>query len=537
MKKMISLIKACMTQDMQIFKISRKNMPSVRNKLLPIILAVLLGFSMWTYANMIIEPLVDLHLEYVMLTLFIFFTTILTLIEGIYKSSSLLFYCRDDNLMLSLPIKKSTVLFVRIFKFYVFELVYNSLFLVPAMIAYIRYVNVGTSFYVVSLIAIILLPVIPVLISCIIGGIISASSSEFKRKSIAQIVVSMLFLLFIFYLSFNIQNLIKDLAQNATSINDIITRLYYPAGAYIKLITNYKLKDLIVFIIIHLVAFIITVTGMSKLYFKINSKVKVVKKGKSNSSYKIKANKPIKTLIKKELNKFTTTPVFIINAGFGLVLYVVACILICLKLESVVASLAEQEISISAEQIKSFIPLVLFGLITSASFLSAITCSMISLEGKTFNLLKSLPVRPFTIIFSKVLTAVLIMVPFMIIGDIIVFLKFKFNILEIIILLAASIVLPLASETFGIIVNLKYPKMDAQNDTEVVKQSMSSFVAVFSGIAILSLTVVGMVECVKNNIKTDLIIAGGLFIFTVMCIILLGFLKKKGEKEFNSINV
>ena len=38
----------------------------------------------------------------------------LQIMEGIYKTSSLLFNCKDDNLLFSLPIKRSEVLLDRI---------------------------------------------------------------------------------------------------------------------------------------------------------------------------------------------------------------------------------------------------------------------------------------------------------------------------------------------------------------------------------------------------------------------------------------
>ena len=151
MKKIVSLIKACMTENMNLFKIRNKKDSKRSNVILPIFLGLCVFFSIWSYANVIMEPLINVNLEYVLLTLFVLLTSILTLVEGIYKSSSLLFNCKDDNLLLSMPIKKSTVLFVRVFKFYVFELVYNSLFMLPAMIVYIRYkcsfIPIGHSAY------------------------------------------------------------------------------------------------------------------------------------------------------------------------------------------------------------------------------------------------------------------------------------------------------------------------------------------------------------------------------------------------------
>ena len=256
MKKYISLIKACMTDNMNLFKIKKKN--NKKNKLiLPIVLFVFLFFYMVAYCNMLIVPLQEIHLEYIVLTLFIAFTTILTFAEGVYKSSSLLFNCKDDNLLLSLPIKKSAVLFIRIFKFYVFELLYNSLFLVPSMVVYASYVNVESTFYLVSAVAIFLL----------IGGFISFSSAKFKHKNIAQTLITIIILLFVFYLSFNLEKFTQSIADKAGSVNDIITKIYYPARSYINLVLNYNSKEFIIFIAIHLAIFVLAIFVFSKLYF------------------------------------------------------------------------------------------------------------------------------------------------------------------------------------------------------------------------------------------------------------------------------
>ena len=483
------------------------------------------------------EPLKGTGLEFVLLTLFILFTSIMTLIEGIYKSGNLLFNCKDDNLLLALPLKKSTVLFVRIMKFYVFELLYNSLFLLPAMVVYACYVKVGVTYYIVSLIALLLLPIIPVVVSCIIGGIISMSSAKFKLKNIAQTIITTLFLLVILYISFNLEGIIGQLAQKASSINDMITSIYYPAGAYIKLITDFNILDLFVFILVNLSLFAVLTILLGKIYFKINSNVKMVKTTSKSSKFTIKVHSPIKALMRKELNKFVNSPVFVTNAGFGLVLFIVGCILAIIKFDSITQMLTSQDLNITIEQIKEYIPVFLFGFICFTSLMSSITSSMISLEGKSFNILKSLPISPFKIILSKILTAIMIMIPFILVGDFIVFAKFSFNILEICVILISSIILPLVAETIGILVNLKYPKMDAENDTEVVKQSMSSTVAVFGGIVLLGITIYGLYKCLINNITPILTILFGLGIYIIIFVCLLIYLNKKGVKEFNMINV
>ena len=538
MKKLLSLIKACMSDNMSLFRIKTKSQSKKAKLILPIFLFMFIFFYIVGFSNMIIEPLIEINSEYVLLTLFVTFTTIITFVEGIYKSGSLLFNSKDDNLLLSLPIKKSTVLFIRIFKFYVFEVLYNSMFLMPAMVVYAYYVDVSISYYIVSVSALLLLPIIPIIISCIIGGIINSSASKFKHKNFAQTIITILLLVFIFYGSYNLESAIKNLAQNASLVNSVITKIYYPVKLYIKLVTNFKIVDFIQFILINILIFVISVSIFSKIYFKINSSTKAVKLSKKNrnNNYKIKTSLPIKSLIKKELNRFANTPVFVINTAMGLAIFLIGCILISIKFDSLINTISE-DIPISVEQIKSYIPVILFGFVCFSSLMSSITSSMISLEGKSFSILKSLPVSSFKIIISKVLTAVIIMVPVLVVGDIIMFVRFSFNIIEVLMILISSIILPLVSETIGIIVNLKYPKMDAENDTEVVKQSMSSAIAVFTGMLLTGITILLIVKGIEHNINLDIIIALVLGIYTLLCMNLLIYLNKVSTKEFNKINV
>lgn len=536
MKKIISLIKASMTDGMNIFKINTKKSSAATKVVIPAFLALTIIILMYSYAKTFMEQLAPINMQFVVLTIFIIITSIMTIVEGIYKSGNLLFNCKDDNLLLSLPIKKSTVLFIRIFKFYLFELLYNSLFLLSPILLYGIEMHADISYFITSCIGLLLFPIVPILISCIVGTIVTFISSKFKGKNIAQTIITVAFLLVVLFISFRLDSLITKIAQNASSINDFITKLYYPAGAYIELVTNFNVLKLIEFVIIHLVLFVTSILIIGKVYFNINSSIKSVKKEKTSKEYKIKTNSQVKSLIKKEFNRFINSPVFITNAGFGLVLHAVGCILIAIKFSSIGSILTESGIEVTTEQIRSYLPVVLFAFICFSSFMTSITSSMISLEGKSFNILKSLPVKPFTIIKSKILTAVIMMIPCIILGDIIIFVRFSFDIVSILILLAASIVLPLISETIGIIVNLKYPRMDAKNDTEVVKQSMSSSISVFIGMGIIGVTISLLVKALNASLSNNVIILLFTLGFTIIYAGLIFLLHKICNKLFDNIS-
>ena len=535
MNKLLSLIKASMTSDMDLFKINIKKQTKF-SKILPIIIVLILMSTIFSYAELIIKNLTSIHMEYVLLTLFIFITSIMTFIEGVYKTSSLLFNLKDDNLLLSLPIKRSIVLFIRIFKFYVFELLYNSIFLIPALIVYIKYINPNFIFYIVSIIGIFLFPVIPILLSCLFGSIITYLSSKFKGKNIAQTIFTMIFIIIILYFSYNSENLISGISKNAININDFITKFYYPAGAYINLLNNFNVFNLILFVFIHILIFILVIMFIGKTYFKINSNIKSIKTSKNNKKYLIKRSSITKSLIKKEFNRIINSTVFITNTAFGLVLFLIGCVLLSMKFGDIINSFNDNLI-INIPDINNIIPLLLFSFVCLTSFMTSMTSSMISLEGRSFNILKSLPVKPYNIINSKVLASLLLIVPCLLLGDLIIFIRFKFDLLSIILILLASVIFPLISQTIGIIVNLKYPKLDAKNDTEVVKQSMSSMISVFLGMLLGGVSVYFIINAMLKNIPSYLIMFIAIIMYIIIYLLLLLYLSKNCDKQFNNISI
>ena len=539
MGKLTSLLKASMTEGMSLFTLGKRNKNGKKaSPALPVFLAILIGFSAFGYASIMLDSLSESGAGFVMLTLFVLITAILTLVEGIYKAGSLLFNCRDDDMMLSLPIKKSTVLFVRVFKLYVFEVAYNALFMLPAMLAYALQMQVDWTFFLASAAALILLPVIPVVLACIIGGIVSGVSAHFKMKNIVQIILTTVVLLGVLAVVGNLEGLMAELAKHATSINDLLTKLYYPAGAYVSMVTDFSWLNFIIFLGINIVLFGLMILVLGKVYYRINSRVKIVKTGAHKLEYEVKKRSVVGAIIHKELKKFIDTPVFVINAGFGLVLFLAATIIISINFESLGGLLRNygvESVDGLGDIAKNFAPALLFGLLVMASLMSSITSSVVSLEGRSFNILKTLPVKPITIIMSKVLTAVLIMMPFILVGDIIMFVRFDFSILQILMILLASFILPMVAEMIGIAMNLKYPKMNAASDAEVVKQSTSPMVATFLGMGFTILSAYLIITTISNGVPMDLVLAVGTFIYAVIFVLLAIYLKKVGTKKFYQI--
>ena len=529
-----------MSSGMSLFKIKTKK-GKASSFIVPSFVALYLMFMVWAGANSLFEKLDPLGIEYLMLSIIAFGVSIMTIIEGIYKTSSLLFNCKDDQLLFSLPIKRTTILFVRILKFYIFELLYNSIFMLPVMIAYIRWGNnLGWNYYLTSFIMLITLPIMPIIISCIIGFLTTGLSSHFKYKNALQTILSMGFIIGVMLVSYNLNGIMNYLLDHADSINDVIIKLYYPAGIYAKLVIDFRLVDLIAYIIINIILIFVSIKVLSKVYFNINSRNKRVITKKASKSKKVVIEKKPKTisLIKKELNTFFKTPVFIINSGFALVLFIIAVIYVVTNFDSAINFFTNSEngLGLSIELIKNNTAIIILILIIFTSYMTSITNSVISLEGRNINILKALPIKPKTIMMSKIYACLVITTPILLIGDIILFIKFKLKIIEAILIVILSILIPLVSHFIGILVNLKYPKLDFENSAEVVKQSASSFISVIIGMVLLMINI-GIIfkAIVKTNSISILLITT--LVYIIIDIILYLILIKVGTKQFNKLSV
>ena len=119
MGKLRSLLKAMMSGGVQLFKYQAKSGRSQR--LMPLVLGVLIGSMMLLSASAMMTELNQDGKGTVILSLYTIITAVIIAMEGAYKASDLLFKPRDNDMLLAMPIRRSTIVFARMVKFYLFE--------------------------------------------------------------------------------------------------------------------------------------------------------------------------------------------------------------------------------------------------------------------------------------------------------------------------------------------------------------------------------------------------------------------------------
>lgn len=534
MNKLFSLIKATMSEGMNIFVYRAKGEKS--RHIMPLVLALIMFFTLFGSAESMMIEMQESGKQYMVLAIFVLMTSVLTVMEGIYKAGSLLFSCRDNDLLLSMPIQRSTITFLRLFKFYVFELIYNSIFLGPAILAYAINIEISVSFILVAIIMLLLLPIIPIAIATVLGVFNTAVAARFKHSSVTQVILSLLSLGLVLVLLFLFNASSESVSTTVEAIGNKTIQFYYPATAFVNLATSFDIGELAMFIGINLAVFVLLVAVIGKFYFQIVTRVNVVKRdNKSRKPLKLRKRSQTGAMVKKELVKYFNTPVLVTNTALGLVLFVIAVVAICLKFDDVVGALSNTDFPLTADQIRGFAPSIAFAMVAFTSLMTFITTTMISLEGKAFNVLKTMPISGLKVIYTKVLASLLLIIPVTLLGTIVLAIRFQFPILDLLLLLIAVVVTPFVTELIGILIDLKYARFDSESEAEIVKQSpgvmASSFLALFMVIVTISLLFVAVLFC-GQTVGMTIMNA----VFVIISLFLMMVIGTRGEEKYSKLS-
>lgn len=497
-----------------------------------ILIAIVIWFMSTSYSIALATVLKPMGYLDLILIIAVLVSSILSFITSIYKAQGTLFSSKDYDLLMSLPIKNSTILTSKILSLMSINYIETALIIIPASIVYFIYNgNLSWSFFCILLIGLIFVPMIPIIASAIIAVIITFISSRFKHKNTLTIVVGMIATLLIMVVLINMQNYINKFIANSEFIVNGLSNIYLPALYLKNALVNFDLVSLAKLIAVSIIPFIIFIFVFSKTFKVINGKLSESYK---RANYKIKnleTSSITKTLVKQEIKRYFATPIYVMNTAIGMVLLVAGSIATLFISKETLAELFKYP------EIVNIIPIAILVVLIFTIGLSCTTNSSISLEGNRLWILKVLPIEPKEIFKGKIITNLIITIPAVIIANIIFYIGLKYNFKYLMLNLLISIVFCVLSSVIGLIVNLYFPKMEWTNPTTVVKQSASVMITILS-IFLLILGVVGitiLLTYVFNINNMDIILVIVLAVFLIMLFISIRALNNIGSEKFNKL--
>jgi ABC-2 type transport system permease protein len=410
------------------------------------------------------------------------YSTALTMMFVIFRANGYLFNYKDYEILEPLPIKTKTVIMAKLTVMLTFIYLSTILFLAPIMFSYYYHGGFSVLSFIIFLIGFITIPVIPTIIFSFISLLISQISSRFRKNNIINIILLFIVFIGIMYLSFSFNSLgDANPLLNQKEFMDNLSGFYPPIKWFMKAVSSQSILDLLLLLSVNGILMFGFIILIQKLVKSTNQRG-MTKHTRKNSKAAVSRQRPIiYSIASKEAKRFFNTPIYALNVGFGVVILFVLGIASLFFSDQIFEYISQFGlIGFDFE----LILLILIGFCLSMAYSTAIS---LSLEGKNFWILKSLPIKPKTVMHGKMAFNLILTLPVTMITLILFTFALDIGIGKSLLMMVFSISLSLAITCLGSLVNLFVPKFEWRNPAEVVKQSAGAILGMFGSWFILIL--------------------------------------------------
>ncbi len=487
------------------------------------------GFMFYFASDMLFSAFAPLGLAWLGFSLMGIAATCFGVLGTVFLTNSMLYNAKDNELLLSMPIKPAHIIFSRIFTLYIMNFLYEAMILLPCFAAYI--VRAGASFGVIfsALVLLAVLPLLSLALSLVLGFLVALCSGRMKNKSLVTVIVSVVFIVVYFYVVMQMQNYIAMLVANGEAIAGKIKAFVYPLYA-LGLAGTGNLLHLLIFTLCAAALFAAVCFIVCKSFIKLAT----MKKGGKTAVYREKEHKnrsAFGALLAKELAHFWASPTYLMNAGMGSVMMLIGAVALVFMSGDIKAIIAQ--LPFMAE----LLPLIAAAAICMVCSMNLITAPSISLEGKNMWLLRSLPVSAWSVLQSKLALHMLVSgVPSLVLA-LVCAVIFPMDIVCAVLLPVLALVLNLLFACIGLAVNLKHPSFDWTNEVVPVKQGLSILLTMLSGMGVTTFFVIAylvLTMALSLHVPAALFLLVALLICGAFSALLYAWLYKRGTEIFET---
>lgn len=408
----------------------------------------------------------------------------LCFIGSVFTAQQQIYESKDNQMLLSMPIKPGQILLSRIFAIAIFNMIYALPFFTGSAIGYCIYsVSMGPIQLIPLLILLIsyvsMIVFITMLTSLLAWGV-SIIMSKITNKTLISTVLYMVFFAIYFYAIFNLDNLGEAIEKNADKLSSGIMTFARPIYYMGASVVEQNILFVAAFLVSLLIPAFLMYIVIKKSFFKIllhenKSKNKMLK----HSDKDFNSHSAFIALLQKEIARFLRTPMYFLS--YGTSIFFVAMMLAYLfikkdKFEDVVELLSIYGVS-SIKALPAIFSMLLYQFVSSGAVL---TSASINMEGKNIWIIKSLPIKTIDIMLAKGLVPVIILLPIFEVESLLLIFLFKISGSAMILLLLMPIFTMIFFSMFGLYINLNHFKLDWLSENEAFKRAGGPTIASFS---------------------------------------------------------
>lgn len=272
-----------------------------------------------------ISALQIVNQEAVFLNLCLMILLGMNMIRSLFSSINVLFFSKDTEFLLPLPIKSYKIVVAKINCLILSEYIICSIIVLPALLVYGYILKLSLWFYICGIFVMLLLPIIPVMLISFVMTVIMKFTNIIRNKDFVQYITIILSLVLIFGVQFltgidqEITN--EELANMLVETNGLVevySKYFFTLKPAMQTLLHYNTVEGILNLGLLIVETVIISIGiimiMSNFYIKTvtNTTTSVSDKKQKKGSIEnvFKKNSIIKTYVKKEFQDLVRNPIF-----------------------------------------------------------------------------------------------------------------------------------------------------------------------------------------------------------------------------------
>ena len=487
------------------------------------------------FAYNILTGLIAIQQEAIFIALILMITFGVALAQTIFSSVNVLYFTKDNEYLLPLPLKPYQIILARTNVILLTQ--YMLIFLVGLipLIMYGIFTGAGIAYYFIMLLAVILIPILPVLIINIIVMCIMSFARLTKNRNRFQFIASLLVLAIVIVFSLAINGTKGDLTneemvQMLVQANGMIEALkgYIPTvDFFIEALTTSSIGIAVLEVLkalaITIVCFIVYVFLSQKIYLKGlvgnlfggNSKKSIKKL--SQKAYQ--NNKLYKSYIGKEFKTLLRNPIFFMQCLLPAILMPVLMIVISyMGMQSSGDQMGEMMKMFEQLPSNTFtVACVILGVIQFFSMFIYVSITAISRDGENAVFIKYVPVSLYKQYLYKIVPNVIMNVITILITLFIAEYILRLPIVTFLLLLLVATIMGILQSMLMFIIDLKKPKLNWDSEYVVVKQNLNLIFPVLFSMINIFVIIVLYVLLKDINVYAGIIIVG--IIYSIITII------------------
>lgn len=461
------------------------------------VLILLFAFFSLTVAVAMAPTMIAAGLDALYFSIYMLAAFTVVFLLSIFETKSELFECKDNALLLSMPIPPHAIVASRVITILLYNYAETAVVFFPAVAVYLAFGGTPLAALGAALVFL-LLPLLATALASAVGYLVARIAGRLKNNSLVTLVLSLSFLALYFFgysrLTDGIDAFLEEIA--AGGIVSGAPFLVFLGGAALL-----SPLPLLAFAAVSLGGSALAYFLISRCYFRLITgtahTARVVYRERT-----ARQGSAFTAVVKKELHRYISSSTYMLNSGLGLIFQLGVAVYALFGIGSLRALLAE---ALSAAAVSDLLAVGAVLVPTFFSLCTFISCCTLSLEGSAFPLLRTLPIPARTILLAKATPHILITLPFSLLSALLLAIATQAPWYYCLFLFLMPTAANLFSALFGMVMNVAFPKFDYVTEAQVIKQSTAIFVCTFGQMffallltaftVLLSLAAFGVLAC------------------------------------------